>query len=89
MINWVMCVATVVTINRPDDVALIEALAERLTAGNKTVLVAMALRNLQMREARSGSLFGAHPGSMMVRKDVDLTAPILEGETEMQLAALP
>jgi hypothetical protein len=81
--------ATVVTINRPDVVALIEALAERLTSGNKTEVVAMALRNLRMRESRSGSLFGAHPGSVTVRDGVDLTAPILEDGMEADLAALP
>jgi hypothetical protein len=78
--------ATVVTINRPDVVALIETLAERLTSGNKTEMVAMALRNLQARDLRSGSLFGANPGSVIVREGVDLTAPILEDEMD---AALP
>lgn len=70
--------ATVVTIHRPDVVALVEALAARLTSGNKTEVIAMALRNLQARDVRSGSLFGANPGSVTVREDVDLTAPILE-----------
>ncbi len=78
--------ATVVTINRPDVVALIETLAERMTSGNKTEMVAMALRNLQARDLRSGSLFGANPGSVIVREGVDLTAPILEDEMD---AALP
>jgi hypothetical protein len=78
--------ATVVTINRPDVVALIETLAERLTSGNKTEMVAMALRTLQARDLRSGSLFGANPGSVIVREGVDLTAPILEDEMD---AALP
>jgi len=80
--------ATVVTINRPDVVALIEALAARLTSGNKTEVVAMALRNLQVREARSGSLFGAHPGSVTVRDGVDLTAPVLEDEMDAESVAL-
>ena len=70
--------ATVVTINRPDVVAQIEALAARLTGGNKTEVVALALRNLDERDARVGSLFGAHKGSVTVREDVDLTMPILE-----------
>ena len=70
--------ATVVTINRPDVVARIEVLAARLTGGNKTEVVALALRNLDERDARAGSLFGAHKGSVTVREDVDLTMPILE-----------
>lgn len=70
--------ATVVTINRPDVVAHIEALARRLTGGNKTEVVALALRNLEERHIRSGSLFGAHRGSVVVRDGIDLTAPVLE-----------
>jgi hypothetical protein len=80
--------ATVVTINRPDVVALIEALAARLTSGNKTEVVAMALRNLQVREARTGSLFGAHRGSVIVRDDVDLLAPVIEDEMDAEGATL-
>ena len=70
--------ATVVTMRRPDVVARIEALAHRLTGGNKTEVVALALRRLDEMDARSGSLFGAHQGSVSVRDGVDLTAPILE-----------
>lgn len=70
--------ATVVMINRPDVVARIEALAARLTGGNQTEVVALALRNLDEREARVGSLFGAHKGSVTVCEGVDLTIPILE-----------
>ena len=51
----------VVTINRPDVVALIERAAERLTGGNKTEAVALALRRLLEENARTGSLFAAHP----------------------------
>lgn len=69
--------ASVVTINRPDVVALIEAVAKRFTGGNKTEAVALALRRMQEHDARSGSLFGAHAGSVIVRDGVDLTAPIL------------
>ncbi len=69
---------TVVTINRPDVVALVEQAAKKLTRGNKTEAVALALRRLLEQEARSGSLFGAHPGSVQVRPGVDLTAPIIE-----------
>ena len=70
--------ANVVTINRPDVVALIEEAAKRLTGGNKTEAVALALRRLLERDARAGSLFGAHPGSVRVRNGVDLTAPALD-----------
>ena len=52
--------ANVVTINRPDVVALIEEAAKRLTDGNKTEAVALALRTLLEQSARAGSLFGAH-----------------------------
>jgi hypothetical protein len=69
---------TVVTINRPDVVALIEAAANRLTKGNKTEAVALAMRQLLEQDARAVSLFGAHPGSVRVRDGVDLIAPVLE-----------
>ena len=68
----------VVTINRPDVVALIEAAADRLTAGNKTEAIALGMRRLLDEEARSASLFGAHPGSVRVREGVDLLAPALD-----------
>jgi hypothetical protein len=73
---------TVVTINRPDVIALIEAAASTLTAGNKTEAVALAMRRLLEQNARSGSLFGAHPGSVRVRDGVDLTAPALDVEPD-------
>ena len=69
---------TVVTFNRPDVVALIETAANRLTGGNKTEVVAMAVQRLLDQHTRSGRLFGAHAGSVVVRDDVDLTAPVLE-----------
>ena len=72
----------VVTINRPDVVALIERAAQTLTGGNKTEAVALAMRRLLEREARAGSLFGAHPGSVTVHDGVDLTAPVLDVEPE-------
>jgi hypothetical protein len=68
---------SVVTIKRPDVVSLIEQ-AARLTGGNKTEAVALAMRRLLAQEDRSGSLFGAHPGTVRVREGVDLTAPILD-----------
>jgi hypothetical protein len=76
--------ANVVTINRPEVVALIEEVAKRLTNGNKTEAVALALRRLLEGEARVGSLFGAHPGSVTVRKGVDLTAPALDVEPDAE-----
>jgi hypothetical protein len=70
--------ATVVTINRPDVVALIEKAADKITGGNKTELVAKAVRRLLEEAAREGSLFGSHPGSVRIRKGVDLTKPVLD-----------
>lgn len=81
--------AVVVTINRPDVVARIEALAHRLTGGNKTEVVALALRTLEEQNARSGSLFGAHRGSVTVREGVDLTAPVLEDAMDAEHGAPP
>jgi hypothetical protein len=70
--------AHVVTINRPDVVALIEQAANKLTNGNKTEVVSLAVKRLLDQNARTGSLFGAHPGTLWVREDVDLTAPVLD-----------
>jgi hypothetical protein len=72
----------VVTINRPDVIALIEAAASALTGGNKTEVVALAMRRLLEQNARTGSLFGAHRGSVRVRDGVDLTAPALDVEPD-------
>jgi hypothetical protein len=69
---------SVVTINRPEVVALIEKAAAKLTSGNKTEAVALAMRNLLSQTERRGSLFGAHPGSVKIREGVDLTAPVLD-----------
>jgi hypothetical protein len=70
--------ATVVTINRPDVVADIERAADRLTGGNKTEAVALAVRRLLDDGARTGSLFGRHPGSARFRDGVDPLAPALD-----------
>jgi hypothetical protein len=75
---------SVVTINRPDVVALIEAAANRLTGGNKTAAVAMAMRSLLAQDERVGSVFGAHPGSVRVRDGVDLLAPVLEDPSDAE-----
>jgi hypothetical protein len=82
MIEVVM--ANVVTINRPDIVALIEEAAERLTNGNKTEAVALAMRRLLEQDARVGSLFGVHRGSVRVREGIDLVAPALDVEPEAE-----
>ncbi|HVA14990.1 MAG TPA: hypothetical protein VNF99_17220 [Stellaceae bacterium] len=68
----------VITINRPDVIALVETAAEKLTNGNKTEAIALAMRRLLEADARAGSLFGAHPGSVRVRAGVDLTEPALD-----------
>ena len=47
----------VVTISRPDVIALIEEAANKLTRGNKTEAVGLAMRHLLEREARAGSLY--------------------------------
>jgi hypothetical protein len=73
-----VAMARVITINRPDVVALVEEAADRLTDGNKTEAVALALRRLLEHETRAGSLFGRHPGSVRVRDGVDLIAPALD-----------
>jgi hypothetical protein len=70
--------ATVITINRPEVVALIEEAAKRLTDGNKTEAVALAIRRLLEQNARAGTLFGAHKGSVRMAEGVDLTAPALD-----------
>jgi hypothetical protein len=70
--------ANVVTINRPDVVALIEQAANRLTHGNKTEAVSLAVRRLLDEHLRAGSLFGAHLGSVRIRAGVDLIEPILD-----------
>ncbi|MFZ3218123.1 MAG: hypothetical protein WCA56_18410 [Xanthobacteraceae bacterium] len=74
--------ANVVTINRPDVVALIEEAANKLTDGNKTAAVALALQRLLEDTARAGSLFGAHRGSVRVHEGVDLVAPALDVEPD-------
>jgi hypothetical protein len=74
----------VVTINRPEVAALIEEAAKKLTAGNKTKPVALAMRRLLQDHARAGSLFGAHPGSVRVRESVDLVAPALDVQVDAE-----
>ena len=66
---------SVVTINRPDVITLIEEVAAKMTGGNKTEAVALAMRKLLEREQRTGTLFGRHRGSVIVAEGVDLTQP--------------
>jgi hypothetical protein len=77
-------VPNVVTITRPDVIALIEEAAKKLAGGNKTQAVALAMRRLLDEDARTGSLFGAHRGSVRVREGVDLTAPALEVDPDAE-----
>lgn len=67
-----------ITIGRPEVVALIEEAAQKLTQGNKTEAVKLGMRCLLEKTARTGTLFGAHPGSVRVREDVDLVAPSMD-----------
>lgn len=76
--------ANVVTINRPEVVALIEEAAKKLTHGNKTEAVALAMRRLLEQNARVGSLFGAHRGSVRTHEGVDLIAPALDVEPDAE-----
>jgi hypothetical protein len=76
--------ASVITINRPEVVALIEKAAKKLTRGNKTEAVALAVRRLLEQDARVGSLFGAHRGSVRVHEGVDLVAPVLDVEPDAE-----
>lgn len=65
----------VVTINRPDVIALIEQVAALKTGGNKTEAVALALRSLLEREAPAGSLFGWARDIISVPEGADLLQP--------------
>lgn len=76
--------ASVVTINRPDVVALIEAAAARLTDGNKTEAVALAMRRLLDLDARTGTLFGRQRGSVRIADGVDLTEPTFDEPTDAE-----
>jgi hypothetical protein len=77
--------ANVIIINRPEVVALIEEAARKLTYGDKTEAVALALRRLLDENARAASLFGAHRGSVRVREGVDLVQPALDAEPDSQM----
>ena len=74
----------VVTISRPDVIAMIEEAAKKLAGGNKTEAVALAMRRLLDQDARAGSLFAAHRGSVRIREGVDLIAPALDVEPDAE-----
>jgi hypothetical protein len=80
---------TVVTINCPDVVALIEAMAKRFTNGNKTEAVALAMRRLREQDPRVGTLFGCMPGSVTVPEGVDLTASVFNEPTDAETGREP
>ncbi len=71
-------VVSVVTISRPDVIDLIEDAAEKLTGGDKIEAVALAVRTLLAGTERTGSLFGAHPGSARFVEGYDPLAPVLD-----------
>ena len=70
--------------NRKDVTKLIEQAAFKLTGGNKTEAVALALRRLLDQDARAGDLFGAHKGGVRVGAGIDLTDPALDVEPDAQ-----
>jgi hypothetical protein len=78
---------SVVTINRADVVSLIGEAAQKLTGGNKTEAVALAMRRLLDEEARKVSLFGANLGSVTVADGVDLTEPVFQDEIDAETGA--
>jgi hypothetical protein len=63
---------------------MIEETAKKLTGGNKTEAVALAMRRLLDHDARAGSLFGAHRGSVRIREGVDLIAPALDVDLDAE-----
>jgi hypothetical protein len=63
---------------------MIEEAAKKLAGGNKTEAVALAMRRLLDQDARAGSLFGAHRGSVRIREDVDLIVPALDVEPDAE-----
>jgi hypothetical protein len=67
-----------ITISRREVVALIEEAAQKLTQGNKTEAVKLGMRHLLEETARTGTLFGAHPGSVRVSEGVNLVAPSMD-----------
>jgi hypothetical protein len=48
------------------------------------LVVGLAMRRLLDEDARAGSLFGGHRGSVRVRRGVDLVAPALDIEPDAE-----
>lgn len=69
---------TMITVNRPEVAALVEAATKKMNGGNKTEVVALAMRHELEQDARASPLFGGHKGSVRVATDVGLTAPSLD-----------
>jgi len=69
-------------VDREDVVALIEDAARSLTGGDKMEAVALAMRRLMAPQRRPGTLYGALEGTVIFHDDVDLTAPVLDGELD-------
>jgi len=69
-------------VDREDVVALIEDAARSLTGGDKMEAVALAMRRLMAPQRRPGTLYGALEGTVLFHDDVDLTAPVLDGELD-------
>jgi hypothetical protein len=64
--------------SQPDVVDLIEEVAEKLTGGDTTEAVVIALRSLLASTTRKGTLFGANPGSARFHESCDPFAPALD-----------
>jgi hypothetical protein len=58
--------------------------AKAVTGGNKTELVATAVRRLLDDAARTKPVFGAHPGSVKIRSDIDITQPVIDPRTDAE-----
>jgi len=76
--------ADIIIIERPEVVALIEEAANKLTRGNKTEAVALAVRRVLEENARAGSLFGADRRSVRVPEGGDLIAPARDVEPDAE-----
>ena len=82
-----------VTIDHPVILDLIDQAARRLTGGDRTAVIALALRRLLEREERAAEpLFGCLQGSVRVADGVDLVTAsgfdegLTDAETGRELA---
>ena len=73
----------VVTISRPDVIALIEEAAKSWHRQQERA-VASAMRRLLDHDARAGSLSEAHRGSVRVHETVDWIVPALDVEPDAE-----